>query len=113
MGQNIISPASNIVEFKDDKNNPKETKKMETILKGEKAMSLTLPTMFADDPDFLDAIGYDPTSIRHIDGKNSGKVATTQYYNALGARVSENAKGVILKVETTTDGQKTVKKVIR
>lgn len=110
---NIISPASNIVEFKDDKNNPKETKKMETILKGEKAMSLTLPTMFADDPDFLDAIGYDPTSIRHIDGKNSGKVATTQYYNALGARVSENAKGVILKVETTTDGQKTVKKVIR
>ena len=46
-------------------------------------------------------------------GNGNSKVVSTVYYDLQGARVSSAYKGVVIKVDTMSDGQRNTTRVIR
>lgn len=64
----------------------------------------------------LGAYGTDsqlPTGIKAATANEESKVVNTAYYNLQGVRVNDSYKGVVIRVETMANGQKSVKKTIQ
>ena len=49
----------------------------------------------------------------HEVGTAQGKAMNTRYYNAQGIEVDSQFKGVVIKVQTLENGQKTASKVLK
>ncbi|MCD8290532.1 MAG: pectinesterase family protein [Prevotella sp.] len=53
------------------------------------------------------------TGIKEIDDVANGDILRTSYYNLQGARVSSTYKGVVIKVNTMSDGKQIATKIIK
>ncbi|MCD8296394.1 MAG: pectinesterase family protein [Prevotella sp.] len=53
------------------------------------------------------------TGIKEIENVESGAVLRTSFYNQQGARVSNSYKGVVIKVDTMSDGKQVATKIIK
>ncbi|MBQ8158369.1 MAG: hypothetical protein IJ081_05040 [Prevotella sp.] len=91
-GGNVISPASNVIEFTHSTGN----KKYETILTAEQAERYTKAVIFADAPEeFKKRINIEETvGVKSIDQKKS--IDTNAIYNLNGQRVEKPTKGLYI-----------------
>ncbi len=53
------------------------------------------------------------TGIKEIENVASGSILRTSFYNLQGARVSNSYKGVVIKVDTMSDGKQVATKIIK